>query len=169
MPALSAISRARRPRLGLAAVLLGAAVTFGTVSLMPGSAHAKEPQVFTGIVKGVAVGGYDPVAYFTEKKPVPGKAEFTHEHEGAVWRFSSAANRDAFKAAPAKYAPQYGGYCAWAVSQGYTAKGDPTVWSVTDGKLFLNYNAGVQKGWERDVPNLIKKADANWPVVLDKK
>lgn len=157
----------RRSRLRAALFGAIAAVTAGTLSA--GIAQAKEPQVYTGIVKGVAVGGYDPVAYFTDKKPVPGKAEFTHDHEGATWRFSSAANRDAFKADPAKYTPQYGGYCAWAVSQGYTAKGDPTVWSITDGKLFLNYNKSVQSGWAKDVPNLVKKADANWPKVLDKK
>ncbi len=131
-------------------------------------AHAKEPVVFTGIVKGVAAGGYDPVAYFTEKTPVAGKSDIIHEHDGAIWRFASAANRDAFKAEPAKYAPQYGGYCAWAVSQGYTAKGDPRVWSVVDGKLYLNYDKGVQLNWEKDKSGHIKKADANWPKVLGK-
>ena len=151
-----------------------AALTFATAMLFGGMvfnatlAHAKEPAIYTGIVKGVAAGGYDPVAYFTDKKPVTGKPEFTFEHDGAIWRFSNAANRDAFKAEPAKYAPQYGGYCAWAVSQGYTAKGDPQVWSITGGKLYLNYNKSVQSGWEKDVPGLVKKADANWPKVLGK-
>jgi YHS domain-containing protein len=152
----------------LRATLFGAFTALALSALPVGIAQAKEPAIYTGIVKGVAVGGYDPVAYFTDKKPVAGKAEFVHDHEGASYRFATAANRDAFKATPAKYTPQYGGYCAWAVSQGYTAKGDPTVWSVTDGKLFLNYNASVQSGWAKDVPNLIKKADANWPKVLDK-
>lgn len=139
-----------------------------TETAKPKTATPKTSTVYTGIVAGVAVGGYDPVAYFTEKRPVPGREEFKLEHDGATWRFASAANRDAFRATPAKFAPQYGGYCAWAVSQGYTAKGDPTVWSVTDGKLYLNFNKSVQAGWVKDVPGLVKKADANWPAVLAK-
>ena len=157
-----------RSKLIEATLALG--VMLFVVPLVTGAmvAHAKEAPIYTGIVNGVAVGGYDPVAYFTEKKPVAGKADITLEHEGTTWRFSTRANRDAFKADPAKYAPQYGGYCAWAVSQGYTAKGDPQVWSVTDGKLYLNYNKSVQSGWDKDVPGLVKKADANWPKVLGK-
>lgn len=131
-------------------------------------AAAKEPAVYTGLVKGVAVGGYDPVTYFSEKKPVVGKADITLDHEGATWRFASAANRDAFKANPAKYAPQYGGYCAYAVSQGYTAKGDPNAWSLVGGKLYLNYNKAVQRDWEGQKTALIAKGDANWPKVLAK-
>jgi YHS domain-containing protein len=131
--------------------------------------HAREPQVFTGIVKGIAVGGYDPVAYFTAAKPVPGKPEFTHVHDGATWRFASAANRDMFVADPTKYAPQYGGYCAWAVSsQNYTAKGDPNAWSIVGGKLFLNYNKDVQKTWEQNTASNISLANGHWPKVLDK-
>lgn len=149
------------PIVGLVAASSVSAVT-------PVLAQAKQSRISTDIIKGVAVGGYDPVAYFTDKKPVPGKTDVTLEHEGVTWRFSTAANRDAFKADPAKYAPQYGGYCAWAVSQGYTAKGDPNIWSITDGKLYLNYDAGVQRSWEKDVPGLVKKADANWPKVLEK-
>jgi YHS domain-containing protein len=150
------------------AVVSTIVVAVGALSLAPTTVMAREPAVYAGIVKGVAVGGYDPVAYFTAGKPVPGTPEFTHEHEGAIWRFASAANRDAFKAAPAKYAPQYGGYCAWAVSQGYTAKGDPNAWSIVGDKLYLNYNKAVQKGWEDSKAANIKKADGNWPIVLDK-
>jgi YHS domain-containing protein len=151
-----------------AAMIFGVALFVAPALFGTGVALAKEAPIFTGIVQGVAVGGYDPVAYFTDKKPVEGKADVAHVHEGVTYRFSSAANRDAFKAAPAKFVPQYGGYCAWAVSQGYTAKGDPNVWSITDGKLYLNFNKSVQSGWEKDVPGLIKKADANWPTVLGK-
>ena len=164
------ISRMRSRRsiaLALAAMAgIGLATGLGVPG--PASAQTKQSSISTDIIKGVAVGGYDPVAYFTEKKPVPGKTDITLEHDGVTWRFSSAANRDAFKADPAKYAPQYGGYCAWAVSQGYTAKGDPNIWSITGGKLYLNYNASVQKSWDQDVPGLVKKADANWPKVLEK-
>ena len=133
---------------------------------MSASAFAQRsatPPVYTGILQGVAVGGYDPVAYFTDKKPVPGKADITFVHEGATWRFATAANRDAFRADPARYAPQYGGHCAWAVANGYTAKGDPQAWTIAGGKLYLNYNKGVQKDWEKNIPVNVAKGDANWP------
>ena len=108
------------------------------------------------------------MAYFTEGKPVEGKRDITWSWKGVTWRFSSAKNRDAFKADPEAYAPQYGGHCAWAVSEGYTAKGDPRHWKVVNGKLYLNYNAKVQSDWERDVPGLVAKGDRNWPAVLRK-
>lgn len=126
------------------------------------------PEIYTGLVSNTAVGGYDPVAYFTEGKPALGKREFIHSWKGVTWRFASEKNRDLFKADPAKYAPQFGGYCAWAVSQGYTAKGDPNHWKVVGGKLYLNYNAKVQQDWEKDVPGHIANGNKNWPKVLDK-
>jgi YHS domain-containing protein len=116
----------------------------------------------------LALSGYDAVAYFTESKAVPGKAEFEHAWNGARWRFASAANRDRFAAAPESYAPQFGGYCAWAVSRGYTASGDPNAWSVVGGKLYLNYSMKVRAQWEQDVPGNIAKGVANWPSVLSK-
>jgi hypothetical protein len=146
---------------------LALATLFGLI-IITAPAAAREPQVFTGIIKGIAVGGYDPVAYFTVGKPLSGKPEFTHAHDGATWRFATAANRDAFATDPAKYAPQYGGYCAWAVSQGYTAKGDPNAWSIVGGKLYLNYNRDVQKSWEKNAAGNITLANSNWPKVLDK-
>lgn len=117
---------------------------------------------------GVAIKGYDPVAYFTAAKPVKGESGFTFDWNGATWRFASAAHRDTFKAAPEKYAPQFGGYCAWAVSQGYTAGIDPAAWKIVNGKLYLNYSPEVQKKWERDVPGNIAKAEVNWPKLLQK-
>jgi YHS domain-containing protein len=135
---------------------------------LPAAAQARSPEIYTGILSATAVGGYDPVAYFTEGKPVEGKRDIIHTWKGVTWRFASEKNRDAFKADPAAYAPQYGGYCAWAVSQGYTAKGDPKHWKVVNGKLYLNYDARVQKDWERDASGNIVKADKNWPVVLNK-
>ncbi|MEL7173254.1 MAG: YHS domain-containing (seleno)protein, partial [Pseudomonadota bacterium] len=86
---------------------------------------------------------------------------------GATWRFSSAENRDLFVENPEKYAPQYGGYCAWAVAQGYTAATDPEAWAIVDDKLYLNYNKSVQAKWEKDVPGHIASADGNWPTVLE--
>lgn len=132
------------------------------------TAHAKDAPVYTGTFSDLAVGGHDPVAYFSEGRPVKGERQFTLKHLGAEWRFASAANRDAFAAAPEKYAPQYGGYCAWAVSQGYTASGDPQFWKIVGGKLYLNYDADVQKKWEADIPGFIAKADRQWPAVLGK-
>jgi YHS domain-containing protein len=144
-----------------------AALAVTTVSLAGPAALAAGDEVFTGLVKGVAVGGYDPVAYFTENKPVEGSDEFTTDYKGATWRFSTAANRNAFVADPERYAPQYGGYCAYAVSSGYTAKGDPQAWRIVDGKLYLNYNKSVQQRWAQDIPGHISRADANWPSVLN--
>lgn len=115
---------------------------------------------------GLAIRGTDPVAYFTQGGPVPGKAAFTYQWNNATWRFASAENRDLFAADPLKYAPQYGGFCAWAVSRGYTAPIDPNAWKIVDGKLYLNYSTGVQSQWEQDIPGNISRANANWPGVL---
>jgi len=114
---------------------------------------------------GVAIRGADPVAYFTQGAYVPGSPEFTHSWSGATWHFASAENRNLFASNPAQYAPQYGGFCAWAVSQGYTAPVDPNAWKIVDSKLYLNYSQGIQRRWERDLPGNIAKGDANWPGV----
>jgi len=118
---------------------------------------------------GKAISGYDTVAYFRDGKPVEGDSDFTHEWMGAKWYFASAANRDAFAADPAKYAPQYGGYCAWAVSQGYTAKIDPEAWKIVADKLYLNYSKSVQQQWiAGGVEKLIAVGDGNWPAIRKK-
>jgi YHS domain-containing protein len=114
----------------------------------------------------VAIKGYDPVAYFTEGKPIEGSSNFETKWMGATWRFASAANRDAFVKDPQKYAPQYGGYCAFGVSRGYAVGIDPEAWTVANGKLYLNYNKDVRAEWMKDVPGYVKKADANWPKIL---
>lgn len=111
----------------------------------------------------LALKGFDPVAYFSEGKPVKGSSQFTYQWMGATWQFASQQSRDAFAANPAQYAPQYGGYCSWAVSRGYTADTDPEAWKVVGGRLYLNYNKSVQKKWEADIPGNIGKADSNWP------
>lgn len=147
----------------LFAAALGAVVIAGGA---PQPAFAAKPPVYTGALSSLAVGGHDPVAYFTQMRPVAGDSRFSLEWNGATWRFSSAANLAAFRANPGRYAPQFGGYCAWAVSQGYTAKGDPRYWRVVDGKLYLNYDAQVQARWERDIPGFIRSANQNWPGVL---
>lgn len=112
---------------------------------------------------GVAIQGYDPVAYFTADAPVEGDAAITAEYEGATYQFSSVENRDLFVANPAKYAPAYGGYCAYAVAQGSLAPIDPTAFSVVDDKLYLNFSKGIQQRWTKDIPGFIAKGDENWP------
>jgi hypothetical protein len=136
--------------------------------LLAQPALARSPDIYTGLLSGTAVGGYDPVAYFREGKPAPGKRDITWKWRGATWRFSSAGNRTAFQANPEAFAPQYGGYCAWAVAEGYTAKGDPKHWKIVDGKLYLNYDATVQATWQKDIPGNIARAQRNWPAVLAK-
>jgi YHS domain-containing protein len=114
----------------------------------------------------VAIEGFDPVAYFTDGKPVEGKKEFQTTWNGATWRFASAEHRDLFVKDPTKYAPQYGGYCAWAVAQNDTAGIDPKAWTIVDGRLYLNYSLEIQKKWTADIPGNVKKGDANWPHLL---
>lgn len=116
---------------------------------------------------GTAIDGTDPVSYFTDGRPIEGNSDITLEWNGATWQFVSKDNRDRFAANPEKYAPQYGGYCAWAVAQGYTASTDPDAWAIVDGKLYLNYSQSVQKQWEGDIPGHIDSANQNWPTVLN--
>jgi YHS domain-containing protein len=115
---------------------------------------------------GVALKGYDAVAYFQDGKAVKGSQEFQYEWMGAPWYFASAANRDRFANTPEKFAPHYGGYCAYAASRGYIYDADPEVWKIVEGKLYLNYNQAAQKAWEQDIPGNIKKGDQNWPRLI---
>ncbi len=120
-------------------------------------------EVFTK--DGAAIRGYDPVAYFTEKKPVQGSAAYTIEYRGSVFQFASAANRDTFAAQPERYAPQYGGFCAYGMAKGYKATTAPEAFTIVDGKLYLNYSLSVRTLWQEDIPSYIAKADKNWPSV----
>lgn len=146
----------------LAALVLGAAS-----ASFAAPASAEKAPIYTGFLSKLAVEGHDPVAYFTEGKPVEGKKKFSTDYQGAEWRFASQENLDLFLADPEKYAPQYGGYCAWAVAQGDTAKGDADHWKIVDGKLYLNYNKKIQKDWELNQSQFIESANANWPDVLN--
>jgi YHS domain-containing protein len=143
-------------------LLIGLVVLSFAVS---SAAWSKDP-VNSSLFGNTAIHGYDPVAYFTDGKAVAGKSEFEFAWKGAKWRFTTAEHRDLFKGAPDKYAPQYGGYCAYAVSQGRTADIDPNAWKIVDGKLYLNYDSDIQKKWQADIPGYIAKADKNWPGVL---
>ena len=112
--------------------------------------------------------GFDAVAYFQQGKAIPGNDNFTYKWQNVNWRFSTAENRNLFIKNPEKYAPQYGGFCAWAVSRGYTAPIDPNAWKIVAGKLYLNANLDTQKRWEKDIPGNIQKADQSWPGIAGK-
>jgi YHS domain-containing protein len=112
---------------------------------------------------GLALKGHDAVAYHLEGRAVRGRAVFTAHWAGARWRFASEANRAAFAADPARYAPAYGGFCAYAVARGYVAPIDPAAWRIIEGRLYLNYDLATRELWARDIPGEIARADANWP------
>lgn len=133
---------------------------------------AKDYPVFTDnrIFKKVdaAIKGYDTVAYFTQEKPVEGKEGITAEYQGVTWRFVSEENKALFEKNPEKYAPQYGGYCAYAMSRGDFAKIEPEAWIIINGKLYLNYNSKIQKEWDEDRLGYIQSANAAWEKVIAK-
>jgi len=112
---------------------------------------------------GVAIRGYDPVAYFEQGEPVEGSTEHSLEWQGVTWHFASADHRRAFEQNPEKYAPAYGGFCAYAVAKDQLASIDPTAWKIIDGTLYLNYSASIQKKWEQDISGYIEQAEMNWP------
>jgi len=115
--------------------------------------------------EGVAIKGYDPVAYFTHNKAAKGSPAYKTEYGGSVFHFVSQANRDTFAADPAKYAPQYNGFCAFGTAGGYKAAIDPAAFTIVNNKLYLNYNQDVRKKWSADIPGFVAKADKNWPEV----
>jgi YHS domain-containing protein len=157
--------RPRRPGLprspGLVrrlSMVFGLVLVLGTGTA--GSALATDP-VFAP--NGIAILGTDPVVYFTEGQAAKGDPAFAHDWNGATWHFVSATNRDRFAVDPELYAPQYGGYCAYAVSQGYTADTDPEAWKIVGGKLYLNYSTAVKLLWQARQDHFIAQADKNWP------
>ncbi|PJZ54217.1 YHS domain-containing (seleno)protein [Leptospira adleri] len=118
--------------------------------------------------KDLAINGYDPVAYFTLGKPIEGKKEFQLRWMDADWRFSSAENLKLFREHPERFAPQFGGYCAYGVAFGEKVSIDPKQWKIVDGKLYLNYDRDVQVLWEKDIPGWIEKARKEWESVKKK-
>lgn len=140
------------------AILVGA---FLLMVPLPGFTAQRE--VFTGSFPGVAINGYDAVAYFTANTPVPGDPTIVSDWNGVTWRFSNEENKAAFVAAPEKYAPQYGGYCAYAVSKGAKAKTEPAAFTIVDGKLYLNHSLDVRAIWGKDITANVANADKNWP------
>ncbi len=135
------------------------------LSFFASTAFALDP-VNTSWFGNLAIKGYDPVAYFLEDSAVKGKKSHQLEWGGATWQFSSAENKTMFENDPDKYAPQYGGYCAWAVSQNTTADIEPEQFTITQGKLYLNYNKSVKNTWLKTIETNIETGNKNWPKLL---
>jgi YHS domain-containing protein len=148
---------------------LGLLVASTSISSVP--AFAVVPTSTSAVntdEQGIALHGYDPVAYFTVGAPTKGNASFTAKYEGASYFFASAENLKKFKANPAAFAPQYGGFCAMGVALEKKLDGDPAVWKIVDGKLYLNVNADVSVAWQRDIPGNLEKANDYWPEIKGK-
>jgi len=143
----------------------GALITLTLAFTFVQNVFANEGPTYTD-KKGIAIKGYDTVAYFTENMPVKGLKEFSHEWNHGVWLFSNNTNLELFKANPEKYAPQYGGYCAFGVAKDSFAKVDPTQFTVLNNKLYLNYNSRIQKKWTKKRDQFIQLGDQNWPSLL---
>jgi len=148
-------------------VIVAAAMVCGAA--LPAAAQsAPQAAHFNIDKKGLLLRGYDPVAYFTTGAPVKGEAQWTVTHKGATLYFASAANRDAFMKTPDKYLPAYGGFCAYGVASGAKVDGDPTVWKIVDGRLYLNINKSIGRTFAADPATYIRRAEQNWPKLKDK-
>jgi YHS domain-containing protein len=130
------------------------------------NAHAQKSEVY--VADGKAIKGYDPVAFFTESRPVMGRDSLTFSWNGATWYFADRRHLESFQSMPERYAPQYGGYCAYGTAQGHKAPTQVDTWSIYDGKLYFNYNQKVKEEWSKDRPAMIRKADENWTKIKDK-
>ena len=137
------------------------------LALIAFPAMAASPAGTVNLQDGPAVAGHDVVAYFTAGRATPGRADLTAEHDGATYRFSTYANRDAFIAEPARYLPQYGGFCAFGLARGYKAVIDPKAFTIVDGKLYLNYSQSIQTKWRAQQSTDISLANTNWPNVIN--
>lgn len=160
-----------RPKRHVLTLLATAAVAIAAITVVPTSALAYDensPAAINVDRAGVALHGYDPVSYFSGSAPKKGNAGISAQHDGATYHFASTANRDKFKSSPAKYAPQFGGFCAMGVALGKKLDVDPNAYRVVGDKLFLNVNKDVQKRWLDDVPGNIATAEKSWPALKDK-
>lgn len=146
--------------------LLAAAAAVMALAAAPTVSHAVKNTggEYNTLHAGLGAKGYDVVSYFTDKRAVQGSDKYTASHGGVTWQFASAEHRDAFNANPAKYAPQYGGFCSWGVAQGKLFDVDPVNgWTVSDGKLYLNFNGDINTTFARDTQGFVNKAEKNWP------
>jgi YHS domain-containing protein len=137
-------------------LLLFALCTIGSGAALAGEFFEKD---------GAALRGYDPVAYFTVAEPQKGRPTLPYEYKGSTFYFSTDENRRAFMKDPEKYAPQFGGYCAYGTAQGYKVSTQPDAFAIVDNKLYLNYDRDVRTLWQKDVPGNIARAEENWPEV----
>jgi len=155
------MNRIMKPCGFIAAVLL-------VVGLMAFPATVEATTVYNVDKEGVAIKGYDPVAYFTEQMPVKGSKMYEMEWKEARWRFASSANLEMFREDPDRYAPRYGGYCAYGVAVGGLYNIKPEAWSIVSGTLYLNKNLRIRETWRKNIPGYIESADANWPGLKGK-
>ena len=146
-------------------ILATALACLGVCIAPPAGSAETEAVPALDATRGVALEGYDAVAYFLDHRPIRGDDAYSHTWNGVVWKFASAQHRDLFAADPVRYAPQYGGYCAFAVANHTTAHGSPKQWAVVNDRLFLNNNLLAKKLWDRDRPGHIQAADHNWPEI----
>lgn len=137
------------------------AILFATIFIFAASPVLADKTTYQS--DGVAINGYDPVGYFVDQAPVKGSSALVYTWNGTKWQFANQKNLEAFKVNPEKYAPKFGGYCAYAVSRGYTAPTDPAAWSIVDDKLYLNYSKSVRSRWAQDTSGNIVKGNENWP------
>jgi ABC-type oligopeptide transport system substrate-binding subunit len=144
--------------------LAGAAMALA----VPLAACAEQPQIATLPDQPVAVGGYDPMGYFLIRQPVKGSPFLELVYQGTIWRFSSESNRGAFQSDQAKFAPQFGGYCALSISEGKAIAASPTAWRIEDGKLYLFRDKAALADWMKDSKGHLSEAQSRWPLVLDK-
>ena len=142
-------------------ILIAALLLFSTVNLF-----AQRSEIF--VKAGSAINGYDAVAYFKEAKPVKGQDAFSYKWKASNWLFTSQQNLDSFKLDPEKFAPQFGGYCAYGMSEAYKAPTDPTAFTIVENKLYLNYNSRVKEIWSKDMPKRIEDANGHWEKIKDK-
>ena len=145
----------RRPALAFALILIAA-----------GHVLAQKSEIFQK--NNLAIAGYDVVAFHTEGRATMGNKMFSYHWKDADWLFASESNLEKFRVQPEKYAPQYGGYCAYGTADGHKAPTEPDTWTIDNNKLYFNYNKKVQTNWNKDRPAFIEKANTNWPAIKDR-
>lgn len=133
-----------------------------------GSAFAGGKTLLNVDKNNIAIQGYDPVAFFTDNKPVKGNAEFKSTYSGATYYFATAEHKSLFEKEPAKYEPAFGGYCAYGVSRNKTVEIDPEAFQIVDGRLLLQYSKSVRADFNKDIQGNLAKATANWPGLVEK-